>query len=105
MITGGNSGIGKCIALDIAKRGGTVHLVCRNAKSAEEAKNEIIKDSGNQVDIWVFLYNTIKILLNVHLCFRMFPFTRWICLTQKVWLCLEKSLQRKKNSLMFWYVF
>lgn len=48
MITGGNSGIGKCIALDIAKRGGTVHLVCRNAKSAEEAKNEIIKDSGNQ---------------------------------------------------------
>lgn len=49
MITGGNSGIGKCIALDIAKRGGTVHLVCRNAKSAEEAKNEIIKDSGNQV--------------------------------------------------------
>ena len=47
MITGGNSGIGKCIALDIAKRGGTVHLVCRNAKSAEEAKNEIIKDFTN----------------------------------------------------------
>lgn len=47
MITGGNSGIGKCIALDIAKRGGTVHLVCRNANSAKEAQEEIQKVSGN----------------------------------------------------------
>lgn len=47
MITGANSGIGKCIAMDIAKRGGTVHLVCRNAKTAEEAKEEIIKTSGD----------------------------------------------------------
>lgn len=51
MITGGNSGIGKSIALDIAKRGGIVHLVCRNAKSAEEAQQEIQKDSGNSVNI------------------------------------------------------
>ena len=73
MITGGNSGIGKwlffidekrwqtkignnilgfvgkCIALDIAKRGGTVHLVCRNTKSAEEVQEEIKKSSGNNV--------------------------------------------------------
>ncbi|XP_057371178.1 dehydrogenase/reductase SDR family member 12-like [Daphnia carinata] len=47
MITGGNSGIGKCIALDIAKRGGTIHLVCRNKKSAQEAQSEIQKASGN----------------------------------------------------------
>jgi dehydrogenase/reductase SDR family protein 12 len=51
MITGGNSGIGKCIALDIAKRGGTVHLVCRNKKSAQEAQTEIKKASGNNVKI------------------------------------------------------
>ena len=55
MITGGNSGIGKCIALDIAKRGGTVHLVCRNAKSAEDAKNEIIKE-------WKSITDAVKCL-------------------------------------------
>nr|CAH0105053.1 unnamed protein product [Daphnia galeata] len=47
MITGGNSGIGKCIAMDIAKRGGTVHLVCRNKKSAHDAQTEIQKATGN----------------------------------------------------------
>lgn len=49
MITGGNSGIGKCIAMDIAKRGGTVHLVCRNKKSAQDAQTEIQKATGNSV--------------------------------------------------------
>lgn len=48
MITGANSGIGKCIALEIAKRGGTVHLVCRNPTTAEQAKTEIIEASKNE---------------------------------------------------------
>lgn len=47
MITGANSGIGKQAALEIAKRGGTVHLVCRNPKYAEEAEKEIKEASGN----------------------------------------------------------
>jgi dehydrogenase/reductase SDR family protein 12 len=47
MITGANSGIGKETAMDIAKRGGTVHMVCRNPKTAEEAKQEIVKESNN----------------------------------------------------------
>ncbi|XP_072259504.1 dehydrogenase/reductase SDR family member 12 [Pyxicephalus adspersus] len=48
MITGANSGIGKATALAIAKRGGTVHLVCRSKDRAEEAQKEIITSSGNQ---------------------------------------------------------
>ncbi|XP_047468628.1 dehydrogenase/reductase SDR family member 12-like [Penaeus chinensis] len=48
MITGANSGIGKCIATEIAKRGGTIHMVCRNPKTAEEAKGEITEASNNQ---------------------------------------------------------
>lgn len=48
MITGANSGIGKAAALAIAKRGGTVHLVCRNKDRAEEAQTEIITNSGNE---------------------------------------------------------
>ncbi|XP_038258433.1 dehydrogenase/reductase SDR family member 12 isoform X5 [Dermochelys coriacea] len=48
MITGANSGIGKATAMEIAKRGGTLHLVCRNAERAEEAKREITTETGNQ---------------------------------------------------------
>ncbi|XP_043990471.1 dehydrogenase/reductase SDR family member 12-like isoform X2 [Gambusia affinis] len=31
----------------IAKKGGTVHMVCRNKDKAEEAKSEIVSESGN----------------------------------------------------------
>ncbi|XP_063808024.1 dehydrogenase/reductase SDR family member 12 [Pseudophryne corroboree] len=48
MITGGNSGIGKAAALAIAKKGGTVHLVCRNEERAEEAKKDIVANSGSE---------------------------------------------------------
>uniref|UniRef100_A0A2K5D3C3 Dehydrogenase/reductase 12 n=1 Tax=Aotus nancymaae TaxID=37293 RepID=A0A2K5D3C3_AOTNA len=44
----GNSGIGKATALEIAKQGGTVHLVCRDQARAEDARSEIIRESGNQ---------------------------------------------------------
>nr|CAD7409475.1 unnamed protein product [Timema poppensis] len=49
MITGANSGIGKCVAQEIAQRGGTVHMLCRNPQSAETAKNEISEATNNQV--------------------------------------------------------
>uniref|UniRef100_A0AAY4APF1 Uncharacterized protein n=1 Tax=Denticeps clupeoides TaxID=299321 RepID=A0AAY4APF1_9TELE len=48
IITGANSGIGKATAMAIAKKGGTVHLVCRNKDRAEEAREDIIKDTGNR---------------------------------------------------------
>lgn len=47
LITGSNSGIGKQTALEVAKRGGIVHLVCRNPDFAEQAKNEIVEKSKN----------------------------------------------------------
>ena len=47
MITGSNSGIGKQTALEIVKRGGTVHMVCRNPSTGEEAKQEMMETSGN----------------------------------------------------------
>ncbi|XP_068423148.1 dehydrogenase/reductase SDR family member 12 [Clinocottus analis] len=48
MITGANSGIGKSAALELAARGGTVHLVCRNESRAEAARQEIVEQSKNQ---------------------------------------------------------
>nr|XP_053634813.1 dehydrogenase/reductase SDR family member 12-like isoform X1 [Cherax quadricarinatus] len=59
MITGANSGIGKCIATEIAKRGGTVHMVCRNPSSAEEAKQDII-DASNNSNIFVHILDLSK---------------------------------------------
>ncbi len=49
MITGANSGIGKCVATALAKMGAEVHLVCRNPASAEEARKEIMDATGNPV--------------------------------------------------------
>ncbi|XP_064615024.1 dehydrogenase/reductase SDR family member 12-like [Liolophura sinensis] len=48
MITGANSGLGKCAAVAIAKKGGTVHMVCRSLERGEEARQEIIETTGNQ---------------------------------------------------------
>ncbi|XP_062312467.1 dehydrogenase/reductase SDR family member 12 [Osmerus eperlanus] len=81
MITGANSGIGKAAAHEIAKRGGTVHLVCRNKGRAETAKDEIVEQSKNQnvfvhiVDmsnarqVWEFVQsfsqsNSVNVLIN-----------------------------------------
>ncbi|XP_003383658.1 PREDICTED: dehydrogenase/reductase SDR family member 12-like isoform X2 [Amphimedon queenslandica] len=48
MITGSNSGLGKCTALELAKRGATVHMVCRNETRGLKAKDEVINESGNE---------------------------------------------------------
>lgn len=48
MITGANSGIGRCTALAIAKKGGTVHMVCRDPKSGAEARQAVEEESQNQ---------------------------------------------------------
>uniref|UniRef100_A0A8C6LLA7 Dehydrogenase/reductase 12 n=1 Tax=Nothobranchius furzeri TaxID=105023 RepID=A0A8C6LLA7_NOTFU len=50
IITGANSGIGKAAAQEIASRGGTIHMVCRDKGRAEAAKAEIIANSKNQVN-------------------------------------------------------
>ncbi|MED6278116.1 Dehydrogenase/reductase SDR member 12, partial [Characodon lateralis] len=48
MVTGANSGIGKATAQEIAKRGGIVHMICRNKGRAETAKDEIVAQSKNE---------------------------------------------------------
>jgi dehydrogenase/reductase SDR family protein 12 len=48
MITGSNSGIGKVTALEVAKKGGTVHMVCRSRERAETARQEIVSECGHE---------------------------------------------------------
>jgi len=59
MITGANSGIGKQTALEIAKRGGTIHMVCRNPEYGEEAKKELRKLSDNS-EIYLHILDMSK---------------------------------------------
>eukprot|EP01103_Thecamoeba_quadrilineata_P008259 TRINITY_DN18025_c0_g1_i1.p1 TRINITY_DN18025_c0_g1~~TRINITY_DN18025_c0_g1_i1.p1 ORF type:complete len:332 (-),score=68.90 TRINITY_DN18025_c0_g1_i1:113-1084(-) len=48
LITGANSGIGRESALQLAKLGGTVHLLCRNLERGEEARTQLISLTNNQ---------------------------------------------------------
>jgi len=48
MITGANSGIGKITALELAKMGANVVMICRNVEKGEVARKEIVKKTGNR---------------------------------------------------------
>ncbi|CRK88201.1 CLUMA_CG001982, isoform A [Clunio marinus] len=48
LITGANSGIGKETARDLAKRGARIIMACRTMDTAYEARDEIIKQTGNE---------------------------------------------------------
>lgn len=47
LITGGNTGIGKETAIELAKRHGKVYIACRDVKRGEEALQEIMYKSGS----------------------------------------------------------
>ena len=48
LVTGGNSGIGKSVALGLAKMGATVVVVSRNKEKGQTAVTDIIAKSGNK---------------------------------------------------------
>lgn len=47
LITGANSGIGKITALELAKQGMRIIMICRNGQKGEAARTEIIDKSRN----------------------------------------------------------
>ncbi|XP_012282094.1 3-ketodihydrosphingosine reductase [Orussus abietinus] len=48
VITGGSSGIGKCVALSVARRGAHVTIIARDIRKLEAAKSEIIRACKNK---------------------------------------------------------
>ncbi|XP_078536210.1 dehydrogenase/reductase SDR family member 13 [Lissotriton helveticus] len=55
LITGGNTGIGKTTAIDLARRGARIILACRSKERSESAVYDIRKESGNQQVIFMKL--------------------------------------------------
>jgi NAD(P)-dependent dehydrogenase (short-subunit alcohol dehydrogenase family) len=54
MITGANAGIGKIAALELARQGATIVMVCRSLERGKAAQQEIKQASGNdRVDLLI----------------------------------------------------
>ncbi|XP_017014843.2 retinol dehydrogenase 11 isoform X1 [Drosophila takahashii] len=47
IVTGGNTGLGKETVMELARRGATVYMACRNKEKGEIARRQIIKETGN----------------------------------------------------------
>ncbi|KAI9334508.1 hypothetical protein DFJ73DRAFT_852950 [Zopfochytrium polystomum] len=47
IVTGANAGLGKVVALELAKKGATVHMVCRDPTRGKAARDEIAEASNN----------------------------------------------------------
>ncbi|XP_036330607.1 retinol dehydrogenase 13-like isoform X3 [Rhagoletis pomonella] len=48
IVTGSNTGIGKETARELAKRGATVYMACRDMQKCEEARDEIVLETYNK---------------------------------------------------------
>jgi NAD(P)-dependent dehydrogenase (short-subunit alcohol dehydrogenase family) len=48
IITGANSGIGRETTKDLAKKGARIIMACRNLELANQARDEIAKETGNE---------------------------------------------------------
>lgn len=48
IVTGANSGIGRITAMELARRGARVIMACRTMETANQARDEIVKETNNQ---------------------------------------------------------
>lgn len=47
LVTGATSGLGRATAGELAARGASVHLLCRNEERGEKVRREIVDETGN----------------------------------------------------------
>ena len=63
IVTGGNVGIGRPTAKELARMGASVTIIGRNKETGREAVAEIVESTGNQ-----------KVLHKTHFCFIILIF-------------------------------
>ena len=68
LFIGSNTGIGKITAHEISKRGARIIMLCRNIQKGEEAASEILKATGNPVEV---LKLDLSSLTSVRECAQM----------------------------------
>ena len=97
VITGGNTGLGKDVASDLAKRGALVIIACRNKLQGEETARKINNDVGNSAVKFMFIdmasLDSIKNFANTFLA----NYSKLDCLicNAGVWSPMEKELKTK----------
>ena len=64
VVTGGNVGIGRPTALELARRGASVTIIGRNETTCREAVSEITDATGNQKVGLIVVGNVAKLIKN-----------------------------------------
>lgn len=61
VVTGANSGLGKCTAMYLASRKATVHILCRNKERGELARNEMLSGCGGAGNVILHLVDLASV--------------------------------------------
>lgn len=102
MVTGANSGIGKVTALELAKQGATVVMVCRNGEKGRAAQAELKAQSGNDaVDLLLADFAVLQQVRELADTFRQ-KYSRLDLLVNNAGLFLDK---RRESADGYEYTF
>lgn len=92
----------------ISVKGGTIHMVCRNKDKAEEARADIVKESGNKVQydslsslrLWLSRHD----IIHYSECnYRRSTSTSWTCLRpRRSGSLLRPSRESTRPSMCWW---
>lgn len=93
--------------------GGTVYMVCRNKEKAESAREDIVKESGNNVSricvcglvFGITTCSTAVDLAQCVPCCRIFMSTFWICQSRARSGNSQRTSRVNIHPWMFWYLF
>lgn len=59
IVTGANTGIGKETARELAKRGATIYMACRDMEKCEKVNTTIFKNQTNKL----FLFEILNVII------------------------------------------
>ena len=93
IITGGNSGIGLQIALDLARQGATVYLACRNVSKADGAVSQVISEIPTSKGRVHSLLLDLSSLSSVRACAK-----HWESLDSKIDLLFHNAGSSSKHE-------